>query len=118
MLPHVVRHATIDHGICHTCQLTNSVCFLCAGSYLLELFGADDAAPQAGIAALAAAELAATPAEVPAGGRQKFRLPAGARLAAVLRSVEGARASLGIQSYSLSQPTLEQVFERSAELPC
>lgn len=48
--------------------------------------------------------------QAPAGGRQRFALPRSASLAAVFRAVESAHAQLGIQTYSLSQPTLEQVF--------
>lgn len=80
-----------------------------AGSYLLEVFGADDAAAQAAIADFAAEQLSAALAEAPAGGRQRFALPRGASFAAVFRAVEAQRQRLGIQTYSLSQPTLEQV---------
>lgn len=58
----------------------------------------------------AAAQLDAAPAEAPAGGRLRFALPPGSSLPAVFRAVEAARQQLGIQTYSLSQPTLEQVF--------
>ena len=74
------------------------------------MFGADDAAAQAAIVDFAASQLGALPAEAPAGGRARFALPAGTSLPAVFRAVEAARRQLTIQTYSLSQPTLEQVF--------
>ena len=89
---------------------TDHVGLSAAGSYLLEVFGADDTAAQAAIVDFAAAHLGAAPAEAPAGGRARFALPPGTSLPAVFRAVEAARRQLGIQTYSLSQPTLEQVF--------
>ena len=91
-------------------RYTDHVGLLAAGSYLLEAFGADDTAAQAAIVDFAAAQLGAAPAEAPAGGRARFALPLSASLPAVFRAVEAARRQLGIQTYSLSQPTLEQVF--------
>jgi hypothetical protein len=74
------------------------------------VFGADDTAAQAAVVDFAASRLGAAPAEAPAGGRARFALPPGASLPAVFRAVGAARQQLGIQTYSLSQPTLEQVF--------
>jgi ABC-type multidrug transport system ATPase subunit len=45
------------------------------------------------------------------GGQLKYKLPrAGLTLSSLFAAVEAQRAALGIRDYSVSQPTLEQVF--------
>ncbi len=101
---------------------------------MLETVAPPDAAAQAAIMEWAAHDLGASPVPgvAPAGGRAVFRLPpadgstastsvfspgvnggplgAGLALSEAFRRMEAAKERLGIQSFSLTQPKLAQVF--------
>ena len=71
----------------------------------------DDKELQYAIAKFVADELKGLATEEQYHGRAKFSVPTAAwSLALLFRKMEGAKQHLGILTYGLSMPTLEQVF--------
>ena len=95
-------------------MLTSSACFCCLAAlyghgYLLEVHTLDDPLQQAVVADFITQQLGGVEVDQRWFGCLRFRLPARG-LAAAFRAVESRKESLCIDAYSLSQPTLEQVF--------
>lgn len=82
------------------------------GGYLLDVQARDDAEAQRELQEFVRSEFGGIEVEGSRHfGRSRFRLStSGPGLASVFRSVEKAKLQLGILQYSVSQPTLEQVF--------